>query len=408
MQTEPGLDARTDRQPALAPGPRAAGGLRFGLLATDLKWAGLPHLARALVRSGARVCVVAPPDSYLAVTNFQDGQILLDPTAMCDSFAAVAAALVRDFRPDLVLPGDDDAFRLLAGLARQAGLEDEVRRLLERSIPPPGNIDAFLAESEFLQRFGTLGTTPPPTVVRPSWDEVLRFCTAHGFPVALKVDGFFGGQGVRRCDSLAQLRLALEAGGGRSFVVQKWVEGRPVQCVVAGVAGRVCACLSLEQVEAGKPNGPSTVLRFLDAPRIRATAAGIFERAGLSGICGVDFIRDAQGRDWLLELNPRLVPAAHLGEQFGVDLVRALVGALGGHPAPVATAPRIHKAALFPGEIQRDPDSPHLLDAHHDVPWSDPAVLRRIVDDIVRIVPADEIRSGPVGRRETQGRYSLS
>jgi hypothetical protein len=32
--------------------------------------------------------------------------------------------------------------------------------------------------------------------------------------------------------------------------------------------------------------------------------------------------------------------------------------------------------AIFPREWQRDPVSPYLKSAHHDVPWDDPAVVR--------------------------------
>jgi len=88
----------------------------------------------------------------------------------------------------------------------------------------------------------------------------------------------------------------------------------------------------------------------------------------------MDFIRDASGAVHLIEINPRATQGGTLAFGKGRDLPAALAACI----APAAgMRPAIPNdlVALFPREWQRDPASPYLKSAFHDVPWDDPAVL---------------------------------
>jgi hypothetical protein len=78
----------------------------------------------------------------------------------------------------------------------------------------------------------------------------------------------------------------------------------------------------------------------------------------------------------LIEINPRATQVGHLVLGAGRDLPAALCAALTGvaeTPAPRVTAN--DTIALFPQEWTRDPRSPFLQSAYHDVPWDEPELL---------------------------------
>jgi hypothetical protein len=50
--------------------------------------------------------------------------------------------------------------------------------------------------------------------------------------------------------------------------------------------------------------------------------------------------------------------------------------------------------ALFPQEWLRDPKSPHLASAYHDVPWDDPALLHALIGRQAVQALADENSQG--------------
>jgi hypothetical protein len=105
-----------------------------------------------------------------------------------------------------------------------------------------------------------------------------------------------------------------------------------------------------------------------------AAASAIARAFNLSGLFGLDYMRDANGDVHLLELNRRAVPTSHLS--LTDDLAAGLLAAAGGPARRRAPATPLDQVALFPREWLRAPASPWLKSAFHDVPWDDPAVVR--------------------------------
>jgi predicted ATP-grasp superfamily ATP-dependent carboligase len=110
----------------------------------------------------------------------------------------------------------------------------------------------------------------------------------------------------------------------------------------------------------------------------------LFEKYGLNGYAGFDYIVDETGRAFLIEVNPRLMPTGHFSDAFGVDLTAALLAAMRREPAPKSTFPRHEYVALFPNEWVRDPQSTYLQTAFHDVPRDDPAVEAAMMQDAMK------------------------
>ena len=109
-----------------------------------------------------------------------------------------------------------------------------------------------------------------------------------------------------------------------------------------------------------------------------AAARSIANHLQLSGFYGFDFILEEKtGRAYLIEINPRATQINHFPGQNNRDLAATLFEAICGR-AGGCTAQRwpTEEVALFPQEWQRDPKSPWLSTAFHDVPHEEPELLR--------------------------------
>ena len=162
--------------------------------------------------------------------------------------------------------------------------------------------------------------------------------------------------------------------------IQSYVAGRPANAAVACFEGTPLGAVHAEVIESDGPTGPSTVLRLIDHPDMTYAVKTIVSRLELSGLCGLDFILDDDGRAHLLELNPRATPTSHLVAADGTDLLTALRTAFGYERPPVRTASYSNDlVALFPQELLRDASSPNLRLAHHDVPPHAPDLVATVL-----------------------------
>jgi hypothetical protein len=121
--------------------------------------------------------------------------------------------------------------------------------------------------------------------------------------------------------------------------------------------------------------GPPNVIRRTDCPQIDRTTRLAAEHFGLSGLHGIDFIRDESGTAYAIEINPRATQGGTLAFGPGHDLPSALATAASGKNTPMRDAIANDVVTLFPREWRRDPKSEWLKAGYHDVPWDDPAVL---------------------------------
>jgi len=162
--------------------------------------------------------------------------------------------------------------------------------------------------------------------------------------------------------------------------VQALVMGRPATTTFAAWEGALLAAIHLDVAVVTGETGPASVVRRIHDPAMERAARSLARRFELSGLHGLDFIRDASGTVHLIEINPRATQTAAFALGEGCDLPAALAARATGYPAPART-PAIDNdlVALFPQEWCRDPQSPHLAVAHHDVPWDDPELVRALL-----------------------------
>jgi biotin carboxylase len=257
--------------------------------------------------------------------------------------------------------------------------------------------------ARFARHAETLGLRIPPTRRVDSVAMLRAWLDEHGVPAVLKRDASWGGLGVafirnkehaaREFERLSRpatlpqalRRLLLDRDwlpmldraktGDRHLVVQRFVAGTPANRAIACQQGRVLGGISVRAVQTQHATGPATVIEAIDHPEMTRAAAAFARDFRLSGLWGFDFILDEADAAWLLEINPRATPVCHLPLGVGRDLMTALAR-IGGAEAPLAR-PHIRQSriALFPGEWQRDAESPHLVGAHHDVPWEERGLI---------------------------------
>ena len=175
--------------------------------------------------------------------------------------------------------------------------------------------------------------------------------------------------------------LRARLAGRRPVVsVQTYVDGSPANVAAACLDGEMLGAVQAEVVCSDGRLGPSTVIRLSDDAEMLTAAAEMARRLRLTGLCGFDFVRETgTGHPYLIEVNPRATPTAHLPAAGGIDLLTALRASLGypGPPARTASYPG-GLVALFPQEMRRDPASRFLTEAYHDVPVGCPELVAQM------------------------------
>jgi biotin carboxylase len=261
------------------------------------------------------------------------------------------------------------------------------------------------------------GVRVPATQVIASIAELTSCFARIGFPMVLKANGTSGGDGVRIVHTpqeaesafrtlqapplLARAAKRALADHDRTLLwpsllrrrsavnAQTYIAGHEATSLVACWKGEVLAALHLEVLNKQHWAGPATVLRLIEGVEMQAAAEKLVRRLGLSGLHGFDFMLEAGSGDaYLLEVNPRATQVGHLTLGPGRDLPAALYAAVTGKP--IQDAPRITDKdiiALFPQEWTRDPASPILETAYHDVPWDEPELIQACVRGRQKGVP---------------------
>jgi hypothetical protein len=158
---------------------------------------------------------------------------------------------------------------------------------------------------------------------------------------------------------------------------QAFVAGHEATSTMVCWKGTVLATLHFEVLRKCRGTGHATVVRRIDHAEMSAAASTMVARLGLSGLCGFDFMLEANsGHAYLIEINPRATQVGHLALGAGRDLPAALDGAVSGEPVQVRPAITANETiALFPHEWARDPQSEFLRAGYHDVPWETPELV---------------------------------
>jgi len=379
------------------------------LIATTVRWFPTARLVVALANAGFTVDSVCPSHHPVGKTGVVRKIYRYHGLDALTSFSdAIAAA-----KPDLILPGDDLATQhlhlLYAQEQRKGGAGGAFCTLLERSFGAPENFPVLYARTKFIALAQAEGIRVPKTAVIRDSGDLKKWIAQAGLPTVLKTDGSSGGDGVRVVRTLVDAERALRVLQAppllaraakralidqdmtlvwpslrrrRSIVnAQTFVPGREATSLIACWEGTVLASLHFEVIHKEVSSGPATVLRLIENADISAAAEKMAKRLKLSGLHGFDFMLESPtGNAYLIEINPRMTQVGHLTLGLGRDIPAALYSAVSGQA--VRPAPKVSEdntIALFPQEWIRNPASPFLHSAYHDVPWDKPELIRACV-----------------------------
>ncbi|HEY1615248.1 MAG TPA: ATP-grasp domain-containing protein [Rhizomicrobium sp.] len=372
------------------------------LLLSSVGWPSVARLAGGFAHAGARVEALAPANAAVIRSRYLSHW---HPYRALSPLRSVETAIARA-APDLLVCCDDRAVAqvlvLYDRLRAKSSVAADAAVLIERSLGDPLAYARLIGRNGFMAEAKAEGIRVPKTMAVAGKKDLEQAMAELGFPFVLKTDGSWGGEGVvavhgaqaahaafarlsRTPSRLRNLARSLKRRDAHYLLesfsriapvvsAQRFVAGRPAASAFAAWQGRIEADIYYDVLVADGTIGPPNVIRRIEDPAMRDASQKVARRFGLSGIHGMDFIRDADGVPWLIEINPRVTQGSTLAFGRGADLPSALTA----HFVPEAgMRPAIVKelVALFPREWQRNPDSPYLFLAHHDVPWDDPAAL---------------------------------
>lgn len=371
------------------------------LLSTATRWYGTARAPRALAKAGFEVTLLTPRNSLAEKSRFVTKVAYLPDRTNTMQWIHAFAATVKAASPALVMPCDDMSFRLLAMLVNspprelQPALQAELAALIGRSLGDPAHYRASTDKTLVSSSAAAAGVPVPAHAVATSRDEAERFAAEHGYPVVIKRPHTTAGEGVAIAANVEELARAvatlaapnpadLEPDASRRVVVQKHIDGHICYQNVAAWHGRMLAGYAGDRLQShGGPIAPGTVVRFRDAPDLRAFSERLVRAFGMSGLFTSEYVieRETQ-KPYLLEINRRVSPATHYGAMMNVDLCAALHAAM--HDAPMPTRSGLDPGeerifVLFPGEWLRDPASQWLRRYPVDVPWDDPQLLEAML-----------------------------
>lgn len=369
------------------------------LISTTVDWVATARHAAGFALAGCTVDAVAPRAAPIAVSRYISRSYRYRALSPLTSLRSA----IQQAKPDLIVNGDDRAVDILLKLYDAEPKQSAMAALISRSLGLPEQYARAISRDASLTAARSLGIRVPDTLPVPDEAELEDALEAIGFPAVLKVDGSWGGAGVAavrtKADALTAFRRlarplspfrcvvraakrqdahwlkAAWAPQTRPVSIQKFVAGRPAASGFAAWQGEVVGAVYYDVLKADGVTGPPRVVRRVDCPEIAEATRLLTQHFGLSGLHGLDFIRDSEGHVHLLEINPRATQGGTLPFGPGRDLAAALAACVSTEAKP---RPSIEDdtVVFFPGEWLRDPGSAWFRTAHHDVPWDDPVVLR--------------------------------
>lgn len=379
------------------------------LLVATVRWPIAARLAIVFAGMGCRVEAICPRQHpVISTSSVRRVHAYSQLRPQRSLYAAIRAAM-----PDLIIPCDDNAAVHLHRLYSQENTGSltgiALRAIIADSLGAPEACMLATARGRFMELAEAEHVRVPVNKTIASHEDIDTWLAKHRLPAVMKIDSTWGGQGVVIVKSreqahrtFAQLstrptiasalsRTLLDRdplfvlksmySGQRTVTMQTFITGASANRAVACWQGKVLAGISVEAIRTLHPTGPATVVRVIENVEMSEAVARLVKRLGVSGLWGVDFVLEAAtGAAYVIEMNPRATPICHLPLGVGHNLPVALYTAMTGVSPPISSPSLNEKTiAMFPGEWHRDPGSPFLRSAYHDIPWNESALIQECI-----------------------------
>lgn len=406
------------------------------LITTTTWWPTSSHLAISLASAGLQVAAIHPKCGHpLARTSAVAVRFVYEPLRPLQSLRLA----ILHSAADLIVPCDD---RTVAHLHRlhEAAIDAgpsmvRLAQLIERSLGNPAAFSVVSSRIGLLQAAAACGILVPDSAPVTTSAELDRWSRTKPLPWFIKADSSWGGLGVKPVADpaeavavVAAMRRPLGAGSmlkrlivnRDTFWIEPWwtrrvpalsaqvaIDGRPANIVVFACRGEIMASIAVEVVSAQSKTGPATIVKIVEGGKMLEAAATLVRKLQLAGYLGFDFILERNsGAPYLIELNARCAMPGHLRIEGNRDLSAAVFAELTGESANPPAYP-IHQdtVAYFPQAWLAHPAAAVLRTAYHDVPWSEPGLLRELMllswpDRSFLARTADRMRGVSIGDRQ--------
>lgn len=374
------------------------------LLTATVGWPSAARYAGGFAAAGCVVDALSPTSAPVRLSRYARRHF--DYSALFPRGSLRAA--IAQSQPDLIVPCDDRAVMQLLELHREESLrKSKIAGLIETSLGNPSAYALVMSRQGSADAMRAEGVRVPDSAAIESEDALDTALARIGLPAVLKADGSWGGEGVCVVRSRGEAKAAFRrlaypsprwrnlaralrrkdahflheaaAPKPRTVSMQKFIDGHPAASAFAARNGKIVASIAYDVLVAQGTIGPPNVIRRVDCPKIHDAAQKVAQRFGLSGMHGLDFIRDAAGDVHLIEINPRATQGGTLPFGAGRDLPAALATCLSSENCGIRTPIRNDVVAFFPRAWQPGGGETWLPSAYHDIPWDDPAVLRAML-----------------------------
>ncbi|SMF18536.1 hypothetical protein [Pseudobacteriovorax antillogorgiicola] len=376
---------------------------RIVLVSLRKEWLGISRLPESLSENGLEIVAICQKGSFLGESSYIDKLHFIPPPKLKAYTRLIGIKILSILHKepcDRVIPGDEDTVYALYDVMKLAKTLKirNVQKVLEASISST-NTDHIINKYKFFSLLQEVSVPIPAQlgqidVYKPQKDE---------FPLVVKDSYSSGGSGVSIVYSQSEFHDA-SVRNEKSWIrkslspikclffydifsfnskprAEKYIDGDISMYPFLAEKGELIGGFSVRKAETFPKNiGPSTVIESFICPDMEEYAKVIVEKTRFTGFGSIDFIVErVSKRIYVIELNPRPVPASHLGSIFGSDLCK-LFSSLCRHqePSPKKELKENIRVSLFPNEVLRDKNSNNLVDAIHDVPWNDEGLLRKI------------------------------
>jgi pyruvate carboxylase subunit A len=203
-------------------------------------------------------------------------------------------------------------------------------------------------EARFAMQKAGVPVTPGTDGNLASEDEALEAAERIGYPVMLKATSGGGGRGIRRCDSPAELKRnyerviseATKAFGRADVFLEKCVVN-PRHIEVQVLADHHGSCIHLYERDCSIQRRNQKLIEIAPSPQLdeaqRQFVGGLAVLAarsvGYTNAGTVEFLLDADGRFYFMEMNTRIQVEHTITETItGVDLVEEQIRVAAGLP----------------------------------------------------------------------------
>lgn len=308
------------------------GGREFDVLILDAATKQSLACVRSLGRAGLRVVAgecfaeCAPTSPVVGFRSRYSRHNLALPSYATDAveFGAKVVEFVREHPTRVVLPTMDGSISALIPWRAELA---ELGCVL--ALPPDAALAVANDKDKTLTLAEQLGIDYPRSVRIDSLDQVPAVLETFSFPIVLKPTiSWLRGAPVRlapidvvnEAEATSAIEIYLSAGA--RVLVQEWASGQREGVTLFVANEEVLGYCAHVALRTSPPLGGASVMRksVLPPPDIYGAAVSLVRAIGLSGVCEVEFRRNAAGRPLLMEVNARLAGTIENSMRSGVDL----------------------------------------------------------------------------------------